>query len=160
MHRHGGANGRRDIEDEAHRFAASFLMPTGDVLAIVPRVRFLNQLLQYKQRWRVSVAALNYHLHKLKVISEWQYRTHCIEITRLGYRDQEPFGIERERSVVWQKVFDALRQEKVTKSNIAEALCVPTAEIDNLVFHLVNMFALDGEGANPGKSRASLRLIA
>lgn len=160
MHRHGGASGRRDIEEEAHRFAASFLMPTGDVLATVTHVRYLNQMLQYKQRWRVSVAALNHQLFKLKILSEWQYRTNCIEIVKQGYREREPFGIERERSVAWQKVFDTLRQEKVNKADVAEALCIPNSEIENLIFQLVNMMSVDGDGTNPGRSRASLRLIA
>ena len=42
LHRHGGPSGRR-AEDEANRFASSFLMPAADVIARLPRIHTLNQ---------------------------------------------------------------------------------------------------------------------
>ena len=43
LHRHGGPKGR-GAEDEANKFAMSFLMPESDVLAAIPRVHTLNQI--------------------------------------------------------------------------------------------------------------------
>src|SRR5579862_3804658 len=43
LHRHGGPQGRK-AEEEANRFAASFLMPSSDVQAILPRVSSLDQI--------------------------------------------------------------------------------------------------------------------
>ncbi|MEE7449441.1 XRE family transcriptional regulator [Methylobacterium radiotolerans] len=158
LHKHGGANGRRDVEDEAQRFASSFLMPSADVEAQLPRIHTLNQMVQFKQRWGVSVAALNYRLHKLNITSDWQYRTFCIQITEKGYREDEPVPMLREKSTVWQKVFDALWQERVTKQSIAEALNLPVQEIENLVFGLANMLTVDGGGGG-GQKRANLKLV-
>lgn len=158
LHKHGGPHGR-EAEDQAHRFASSFLMPSADVLAVLPRVTSLNQVIQAKKRWLVSVAALNYRLHKLKVTSDWQYRTFCIQLTERGYRQSEPYGIPRETSVVWQKVFEALRLEKTTKLDIAAELCMPPSEIENLVFRLANMLSVEGSGSGTSRSRADLRLV-
>ena len=160
LHRHGGASGRKDAEDEAQRFASSFLMPRGDVEAQMPRVRSLNQIIEFKTRWGVSVAALNYRLHSLNIISDWQYRTFCIQLTERGFREKEPNGMVREKSTVWQKVFDTLRAEKVTKQQIAEQLSLPPQEIESLIFGLANMLTVDGLGTGGGKSRADLRLVS
>src|SRR5260370_4308668 len=88
MHRHTGS-GHKTAEDEAHAFASAFLMPRADLLAHIPVVREFDDLVKAKKRWRVSVAALNYALHKLGVISDWRYRGYCIELNRLG-RSNEP----------------------------------------------------------------------
>ena len=138
LHKHGGPKGRR-AEDQANQFASSFLMPAADVLAIVPQIHTLHQVVEAKKHWTVSVFALLHRLNKLGVISPWQYRMFCIQASEAGYRTAEPFGIAREQSVVWQKVLTALWKERVTKKQIAEALHVPSNEIENLLFGLANM---------------------
>jgi Zn-dependent peptidase ImmA (M78 family) len=135
LHKHGGPSGRK-AEDEANRFASSFLMPAADVLARIPRVHTLNQIVEAKKRWSVSVMAMIYRLHSLKIISDWQYRVFCIQASDLGYRTSEPFGIPREQSLVWHKVLTALWTERITKKEIAERLSVPVGEIENLLFGL------------------------
>jgi Zn-dependent peptidase ImmA (M78 family)/DNA-binding XRE family transcriptional regulator len=159
LHKHGGPDGR-EAEGEANAFASAFLMPADDVLAVIPRVRDLNQMISAKRRWRVSLAALNYRLHKLGITSEWQYRTFCIQLQDRGYRDAEPDGIPREISAVWQKVFDALRAEGMTKAHIAVELNLPPAEIENLVFGLINMLSVEGGAASSSKGRAHLKLVS
>jgi Zn-dependent peptidase ImmA (M78 family) len=133
LHQDGGSTGRT-AEDQANRFAASFLMPHSDVIAILPHVNYLNQIIKAKGRWRVSVAALTYRLHKIGVISDWKYRDLCIEISTKGYNKNEPFPTDRERSVVWQKVLRALWAEKTTQGHIARDLFLPEEEISGLIF--------------------------
>ncbi len=157
LHKHGGPKGRK-AEDQANRFASSFLMPAADVMAIVPRIHTINQIVEAKKRWAVSVLALIYRLHTVGVMSPWQYRMFCIQATDLGYRMAEPFGIAREQSVVWQKVLTALWRERVTKKEIAAALHVPSQEIENLLFGLANM--LNQDGPPGGKKGDGLRLIS
>ncbi len=155
LHRHGGPKGRT-AEEQANTFASAFLMPEADVLATIPRVHTLNQVIQAKARWGVSAIALIHRLHKLKIMSAWQYRTFCIDATEAGYRQAEPFGIPREKSVVWQKVLTALWSERMTRDELARALHFPTSEIENLLFGLVG-------GSQDGASttvRPPLRLIS
>jgi hypothetical protein len=133
MHKHGGPRGRA-AEDQANVFASAFLMPASDVLALLPRIHTLNQVIEAKKRWAVSAMSLVHRLNRLKIMSDWQYRMFCINATDLGYRRAEPFGISREHSVVWHKVLTAPEQ-RTTKSDIARALHIP-AEIENLLFGL------------------------
>jgi Zn-dependent peptidase ImmA (M78 family)/DNA-binding XRE family transcriptional regulator len=133
LHQDGRTTGR-EAEDQANRFASSFLMPRDDVLAHLPYARSLNEIIQKKARWRVSVAALNYRLHKLGLTSEWQNRNFCIQIARAGYGKEEPFPIAREMSVVWEKVLKTLWSERVTRADIAKNLDLPEPEVEALIF--------------------------
>ena len=136
LHQHGGPQGRV-AEDQADRFASSFLMPSADVKAVAPRVYKLNQVIQLKSRWGVSALAMTYRLHKLGSITDWQYRSFCMRLSELG-RDHEPNGMAREQSAVWQKVLTALWSERKTKAHIAAELFIPPYEVENLLFGLSN----------------------
>jgi Zn-dependent peptidase ImmA (M78 family)/plasmid maintenance system antidote protein VapI len=136
MHRHGGPRQGRDAEAEANSFASSFLMPAADVKSRLPFVSDLDQLVIAKKRWGVSTAALAYRLHKLGILSDWQYRMFCIQINQRGYRNDEPNSLPRETSVVWKKVFTELWNERISKSQVATDLHIPTSELENLIFGL------------------------
>lgn len=158
LHKHGGPKGRK-AEEEANKFAASFLMPSADVTAILPRIATLNQIIQAKKRWGVSVAALNYRLHKLNIVSDWQYRTFCIQLTERGFRQAEPYESKREQSVVWKQVFTSLWRERVTKEDVANALNLPFSELDNLLCGLANVSGSEAQISNSRKGNTKLDLI-
>lgn len=158
LHRHGGPQGGREAEEQANAFASAFLMPRADVLAKLPRIRFLSEIVHAKRLWGVSVAALNHRLHRLGVTTDWQYRTFCIQINE-QFGQSEPYGMPKERSRLWEKVFTALREERMTKNKIADVLGLPVAEIETLVFQLTNMLSIDGRGAGSGVPRAKLRVV-
>lgn len=136
LHKHGGPQQGREAEIEANNFASAFLMPEADLKSRLPYVTSLGQLIEAKKRWRVSVAALVYRLHKIDLLTDWQYRNFYIQMNKRGYRTQEPAPIPYEESIVWKKVFSELWHDRITKNHIAEALCVPFSEIENLVFGL------------------------
>ena len=141
LHKHGGPQQGKEAEIEANNFASSFLMPRSDVISRLPHVHSLDKLVTAKKRWGVSVAALAYRLHKLGNLTDWQYRTFCIQINQRGYRTKEPHGIPPEESVVWRKVFTELWSERISKNKIATELHLPPDEIENLVFGLVGAIA-------------------
>lgn len=138
LHRHGGPRQGREAETEANIFASAFLMPTADIKSRLPFVGRLDDLVTAKKRWGVSTAALAYRLHKLGILSDWQYRMFCIQMNERGFRTNEPNGVPREESVIWKSVFTALWTEKVSKSKIAADLHLPPEELENLVFGLTS----------------------
>jgi Zn-dependent peptidase ImmA (M78 family)/transcriptional regulator with XRE-family HTH domain len=137
LHQDGKTTGR-DAEDQANRFAAAFLMPRADVLAVLPKVHYLAQIVEAKKRWKVSVAALNYRLHRLGITSDWKYRDFCIQISENRYNVLEPFEMEREKSVVWQKVMKTLWAEKTTQRDIAAQLNLPESEVTTLIYGILH----------------------
>jgi Zn-dependent peptidase ImmA (M78 family)/DNA-binding XRE family transcriptional regulator len=136
LHKHAGARGQ-EAEREANAFASSFLMPRASVLANATRMATVDQLIRLKVYWTVSVAALAYRLHDIGLVSDWHYRSLCIEIAKRGYRKEEPNEAPRETSQVLAKIFSALREDGISKQDIAKTLNVHADEIDQLVFGLV-----------------------
>ena len=93
--------------------------------------------------------AMAYRLHALGMLSDWQYKSICIELGRRGYRSGEPDGIEREESAVWHKVLLRLWAERTTKVEIAEALSWPLDEVEGLVWGLTGLSQRPEKG-DPG----------
>ncbi|QWV99655.1 XRE family transcriptional regulator [Geomonas nitrogeniifigens] len=161
LHRHGGPCPEgRVAESEADAFASAMLMPRGDVLAHPPKFASLPVLIEMKKRWDVSVAALNYRLHSLGLISDWHYRTLCIQISEKNYRTKEPSPCQRETSQLLQKVFAALKDDGVTRSDVAASLCMRTEDLEALIFGLVLTGIGGGKkgGGAPG-NRQHLRIV-
>lgn len=161
MHRHGAPQGQ-DAEREANMFASAFLMPRASVLANAPRFATVDHLTKLKKYWTVSVAALTYRLQTVGILTEWHYRTLCIEIATRGYRKREPEEAPRETSQILEKVFRTLREESVSKGDIANDLRVPREEIEQLVFGLT-IVGLAGSGSSGGsvnRKRQHLRLVS
>lgn len=145
LHKNDGPCQGRGVEIEANAFAASFLMPSADVRARIPVAPSIERLISDKKRWRVSLRALGYRLHKLSILSDWQYRSFCIEVNRRFRPDEEPEGIERESSIVLRQVFSSLWADGVTKNHIAKDLGLPISEVEGLVFGLMG-----NQGVRPG----------
>jgi Zn-dependent peptidase ImmA (M78 family)/DNA-binding XRE family transcriptional regulator len=149
LHKHGAPQDSRQAENEADQFASAFLMPTEDVTSRIRRVTTIQEVIAAKKRWGVSVGALTYRLNKLGIISEWQNRSFNIEISRRGFRTQEPNGLAPEASVVWPKVLSELWQERISRSHIARQLHLPDSEIDQLLFQLLGRTTAQN-GPHPG----------
>jgi Zn-dependent peptidase ImmA (M78 family) len=139
MHKHGDPKETRSAEREANRFASAFLIPAKDVRARIPRRITTDVVIQAKARWRVSAMAMAYRLNTLKLLSDWQYKSICIELGRRGFRDGEPGGIERETSMIWRKVLSQLWSERTTKNNIAASLHLPLDELEGLIWNLAGV---------------------
>jgi len=100
--------------------------------------------MKLKHYWGVSLAALAYRFNSLELISEWNYRSLCIEIAKSGYRTNEPEPMERETSQLLTKVLDILHSRKQGRREIAESLSLSLDEINALTFQLTNLSVVSG----------------
>lgn len=153
MHRHGDPKDSRACEREADAFASAFLMPRSDVKSRMPLLLTVDIILRAKKRWRVSAMAMAYRLRALGLLSEWNYKSICVELSRRGYRSSEPDGIEREASAVWRKILTDLWSRKVTKADIAAELALPMDELEGLIWNLA------GPAERPETRRVQLRAV-
>jgi len=126
----------RETEREAEQFASAFLMPKGSILAEAPRRGTLTEIIRAKKRWNVSAASLTYRMHRLGLLTDWQYRSLFVEIARNGYRTEEPDGSHHEKSQLLAKVFQTLRDEGITEAGIARDLEIEPSELKKLIFGL------------------------
>lgn len=142
LHRHASPHGR-EAERQADVFGAAFLMPKGSVLANARCFPTLGTLIRWKKIWVTSVAALNYRLHEVGLVSDWQYRNLCIEIAKHGYRTQEPEEAAPESSQMLPKLLNVLREGGVSRSRLARYLNISDSHLEELMFGLV-MTTIDG----------------
>ncbi|MBU5943270.1 XRE family transcriptional regulator [Streptomyces sp. PAM3C] len=135
-----------EAERQANDFASAFLMPRASVLGHMPSGAHVDQILRGKRIWNVSAMALTYRMHDLGLLSDWQYRSTCAELSRLGYRSGEPQGMsQRETSQVLTKVFTALRSKRVRPGAVAADLGLTSEEMNRLMFGLT-LTTFEGKG--------------
>ncbi len=82
--------GLKEVEDQAHKFAAAFLMPAHDIRNELPIRADWDTLFQLKQRWQVSLAALLMRARTLNRMSESAYLTGVKALSARGWRRIEP----------------------------------------------------------------------
>ena len=157
LHKHGPPQGR-EAERQANAFASSFLMPRGSVLANRPIFPTYSALVKLKRVWTTSVSALSYRLHELGLLSDWQYRGLCIEVAKRG-RSVEPEEAAREVSQILPKIMSLLYDEGLTRSRVAQELCLPTPELEQLLFGLAITGLEGGKAYHSGRSRAKLERL-
>lgn len=127
----------KEHEDEAQTFAAALLLPRPSVLASGSRGPGLPQVLEQKKMWRVAATAYTRRLHHLELLSDWQYRSLMIELTKRGYRSGEPDGMQRESSQLMHLILSELRRERIGIARLAGELQMSTDDVRSLVLGLV-----------------------
>ncbi|MDE0035668.1 MAG: XRE family transcriptional regulator [Deltaproteobacteria bacterium] len=152
LHKKQGRPGRRQAELEANRFASAFLVPADDLLACVPRGLFLTTVHRMKVRWGISAIGLVHRLRALDLLTEWQYRTLCIEISKEGGRRTERDGTIRDNSQVLTKVLGMLRDDGITQGTIADDLSLNPSELEGLL-HGLTITSIGG-GRHGSKTQA------
>jgi Zn-dependent peptidase ImmA (M78 family) len=153
LHKHAGASGK-EFEADANRFASAFLMPQGSIVSRSAKFTTLNWILSAKSFWRVSAAALVRRIRDLEIITEWQYRTLSVELSKRGFMKKEPNAITgKEMSTLLPMVFQTLRQDKISKNDIARDLSISTDEINKLLFNLT-ITQINGRGTNSLRTSA------
>ncbi|MFJ7057920.1 helix-turn-helix domain-containing protein [Streptomyces microflavus] len=80
--------GSRIIENQAHDFAAEFLMPSGEILAELPQRLDWEMLYGLKRRWGTSLKAIVYRAHALGAFRDATYKRAMMMLSQNG--DPEP----------------------------------------------------------------------
>lgn len=144
-----------EAERQANDFASAFLMPTASVLGHMPTGARVDQILQGKHIWKVSAMALTYRMHDLGLLTDWQYRSTCAELSARGYRTDEPQGLKkRETSQILTKVFQGLRSKGIRPSHVADQLGVTVGEMKEMLFGLT-LTAMEGGGRHSSDRKAN-----
>jgi Zn-dependent peptidase ImmA (M78 family)/transcriptional regulator with XRE-family HTH domain len=87
--------GVKEVERQAHAFAAAFLMPAKDIRDELPDRADWPVLFQLKQKWQVSLAALLMRARTLGRMSENNYLTAVKAASARGWRRIEPVPLGR-----------------------------------------------------------------
>ena len=82
--------GVKEVEAQAHRFSAAFLMPAAEIHDQLPATVDWQALFELKRRWQVSLAALLMRARTLGRMSERTYLTAVKTASARGWRRVEP----------------------------------------------------------------------
>ncbi|GAA4089336.1 XRE family transcriptional regulator [Actinomadura miaoliensis] len=126
--------GSKVIEDQAHRFAAEFLMPEEDIADQLPRTADWDRLADLKATWGVSMAALLFRARTLGIMTESAYRNAMTAMSRQGWRRQEP-GPARplEGPTMLTRAVELTTETGIDRDHLAERAHVTRADLDLLV---------------------------
>jgi len=152
----------REAEHEANDFASAFLMPRDSLLAAGLFGATVDDVIRAKSKWQVSAMALARRLNALELLTDWGYRSLCVELSKRGFRSREPGSqIPRESSQVLRKILAALRSDSLTPRRIGANFGLPLSEFNSYLAGLV-VVSEDGfgEGNATGiHARPSLQVI-
>lgn len=136
----------RGAETQANDFASAFLMPRDSVLSAGLFGSNVDQVIRAKGKWQVAAMALAHRLNSLGLVTEWGYRSLCVELSKRGFRRSEPGSqLRHEGSQVLGKVMSSLRGDGFTTRRVAAEMCLPTSEFASYLFGLT-VTSQDGEG--------------
>ena len=123
--------GVKEVEHQAHAFAAAFLMPADDIRGELPDRADWPVLFQLKQKWQVSLAALLMRARTLGRMSENNYLTAVKAASARGWRRIEPVPLGRPEHPTCLKrllATSAGRQSlELLPHNVVQALVTATA---------------------------------
>ncbi len=156
LHLDGPPQGRQQ-EQDADSFTAEFLLPERGVRPTAPPYPSLPDIRREKVKWRVSALAYIRSLHRLDLLTEWQYRSLVVEASQAGYRREEG-DIDREISQLIPKVLGMLAQDGVTPAKVAAELQVGVNELRGLLFSPLSVITGEGKGASSKEGR-HLRIV-
>lgn len=137
-------------------------MPEASAKSILRPWPTLPQLIQQKKNWKVSLAALVRRSYDLGFSTDWHYRQLNIQLSKQGFRTQEPEGMEkRETSLLLEKIFSALRTRGISQKEALEQLGWPLDELKALTFGLgLGMHVASNEAvASTSSKKAMLRVV-
>lgn len=118
----------RDIERFCHSFAGAFLIPEQSLKNIfkVSRKNFsIDELIEIKEYYGISVQALVYRLFNLDYISEHAHKNFFIEVRKNHLQDEKEWGnyLGEESSSRFERlVFMAVSEEIISLSKAAQLM--------------------------------------
>jgi Zn-dependent peptidase ImmA (M78 family)/transcriptional regulator with XRE-family HTH domain len=116
-----------EIERDADRFAAEFLMPERAMFAEITTPVTLPKVLELKSKWGVSIQALVRRAFELNIVSDRQYYYLFEQIGRKGWRSKEPLALAIEKPRALRKMAETIYGVPLDYRQLAMELKIPYA---------------------------------
>lgn len=126
----------RQAENQAHAFAAAFLMPKTDIISDLPATTDWRRLIDLKATWKVSMAALLKRAQTLEVMADHPYANAMKAMSARGWRKQEPGDKALgppEAPILLETALGHLRHVGVSLADLAHEAALPPDLIAALV---------------------------
>lgn len=124
--------GSKIVENQAHAFAAEFLMPADQVQGDLPQRVDWERLHAAKRRWGTSLRALVYRAHALGLLSESAYRRANVQLAQEGNPEAGPLGPPESPSLLGSAVA-LLAEHGTTVEQLASAARLPLDQVHHVL---------------------------
>jgi Zn-dependent peptidase ImmA (M78 family) len=144
-----------EVERRAMEFASHVLIPDA-ALRTAFELQSMVRLVQYKERFGVSLAAMLFRAERTGLLSKSLAKTLWIKFGELGWRKNEPGYVPPDRPIRMESLFDAaVQQKKMTFAEIAATAGVDARAVRQRVF-----LAMGGspEAFEPQREGSNLRI--
>jgi Zn-dependent peptidase ImmA (M78 family)/DNA-binding XRE family transcriptional regulator len=122
------------MEDQAHQFAAGFLMPAEGIYDELPAGVHWDRVLELKRRWGTSMASILYRARRLGKLEEIEYVRATKAMSARGWRIDEPGDLGAPESpVVLRRAVELLSREGLTVEEIAEDTALPLDQVRRIL---------------------------
>ncbi|GHF22498.1 XRE family transcriptional regulator [Pseudolysinimonas yzui] len=125
-----------DQETEANDFASELLAPAEQIredLVGLDR-RDMGRLMRLKTKWGMSIAALVRRAWSIDELSDEDYKSYQIQLTKLGWRQAEPGHVPAEDATLVRRVIEARRQHESLDDDALAAIALMKPEQFRNVF--------------------------
>lgn len=124
----------KQVELQAHRFAGAFLMPAAGIEHELPRTaRDVRALLELKQKWGASIAAILRRSRDLGRMSPDDYVNAMKAISARGWRRDEPGNVSPEEPVLLRRAVEVAEAEGVDVDELARTASLRPDFVASLV---------------------------
>jgi len=144
------------MEQEADHFAGAFLLPAKAVRSQLAKFEF-RQIANMKKYWKVSMSSIVMRADRLNCVTPYQKKSFFIQMSKLGYRKNEPYEPAKEYPTKIRKLVDYHRNVLgYSDQELAKILYLREAE-----FHRMYGFQMLGDpsGTPDRNGRPVLRII-
>jgi Zn-dependent peptidase ImmA (M78 family)/transcriptional regulator with XRE-family HTH domain len=147
------------VEKKAYDFAVSLLLPESQLKTAFDGKSFLK-LIQFKEKFGISLVAMIYMAERTGVINSTTARWLWSEITKRGWRADEPGYVWRDRAIAFETMLECAIQTKAITWTDAER--VTGIREQELRERLANAMRIDKrpECVEPDRSTLKLSLFA
>jgi len=132
----------RNMENEAHAFAAAFLLPKSTFskdVGVYPTN--LNYYIQLKKKWKTSISAMLVRANHLDILTYSSYQTIIKKMSKMGWRKAEPLDdtLVMNKPTVLRRAIeilinnDILDEAEIIKELSRTGLTLPRQEIEILL---------------------------
>jgi Zn-dependent peptidase ImmA (M78 family)/transcriptional regulator with XRE-family HTH domain len=119
----------RELDNKAFEFASFLLLPR-KLLHEAFKGQSAVQLVMFKERFGISMAAMIFRAEKVGIISQSTAKRLWIQFSRRGWRAKEPGKVRADRAVRFERLLDQAISEK--KMSWAEAATVTGVKAEDL----------------------------
>lgn len=119
----------RNRENEANRFASEFLMPETAIKNSLYGLK-MQYLASLKSYWLISMASIIRRAKDLNCISSDKYKYLNVELSRKGYKKQEPINVSIDIPSLYYEAYSLFKSElNYSDDDLSEAFKLPIGVI-------------------------------